>query len=102
MPCTGTGISGPQGPRRLGHNAAQAYYHVLVRPAPPQPLCGPERQVFSQLNSVAHSKCRTVFRLGLAPVVEPRGGHIRVAKPFLDLGDIRLVVDSVRGGRRAQ
>jgi hypothetical protein len=32
-----------------------------------------------------------VFGLALAPVIETRSGDIRVAEPFLYLGDVRLI-----------
>jgi hypothetical protein len=34
--------------------------------------------------------------------MKARGRHIRMAEPFLDLGNIGLVVERVRGGRRPQ
>ena len=40
---------------------------------------------------IPHAKCRAILRTGLAPVVEPRGRNIGVAKPFLDFGDIGLM-----------
>ena len=36
-------------------------------------------------------------RPGMAFVVEPGGGNVGVAKPFLDLGDIGLVFEGVGG-----
>jgi hypothetical protein len=35
-------------------------------------------------------------------VVDAGGGDVGVAKPFLGLGDIRLIVEGVGGGRGAQ
>ena len=35
-------------------------------------------------------------------IVDPRGGDIGVAEPFLDLGDVGLVVEGVGAGGRAQ
>jgi hypothetical protein len=52
--------------------------------------------------SIPHPECRAVFRTHLAAVVEARGGHVGVAKPFLDLGDIGLILKRIRGGRGAQ
>jgi hypothetical protein len=33
---------------------------------------------------------------------DPRGGDVGVAEPFLNLGDVGLVVERIGGGRRAQ
>lgn len=41
--------------------------------------------------SIFHMKCRTIFRLALAPVVEAGSGDVGMAQPFLDFGDVRLV-----------
>ena len=35
-------------------------------------------------------------------IVDARGGDVRMAKPFLHLGDVGLVIERVGGGRRAQ
>ena len=45
---------------------------------------------------------RRAVRLGAAVIVDPRGGDIGVAEPFLHLGDVRLVVERIGGGGRAQ
>jgi hypothetical protein len=35
-------------------------------------------------------------------IVDPCGGDVGVAEPFLNLGDVGLVVERIGGGRRAQ
>lgn len=40
-------------------------------------------------------KCRAVLRLALAPVVEAGSGHVGVAEPFLDLGDVRVIGEAL-------
>ena len=35
-------------------------------------------------------------------IVDPRGGDVRMPKPFLHLGDVGLVVERIGGGRRPQ
>ncbi len=40
-------------------------------------------------------KCRAVFGLALAPVVEAGSGNIRVSQPLLHFGDVRLVRERV-------
>jgi hypothetical protein len=45
---------------------------------------------------VFHPKARTVFRLTLAPVIEPRGPYVSMPKPLLNLGDIGIMGESVR------
>jgi len=35
-------------------------------------------------------------------IVDAGGGDVRVAEPFLDLGDVSLVVERIGGRRRAQ
>jgi hypothetical protein len=37
---------------------------------------------------IFHPKARTVFRLTLAPVIEPRRRYDSMPKPLLNLGDI--------------
>ena len=51
---------------------------------------------------VRNLKRRTVFRPGLAVIVNPGGGDIGVAEPLLDLGDVGLMVERIGGGRRPQ
>ena len=51
--------------------------------------------------SIPHPEGRSVLRPHLAPVIEVRRRDVRGAEPFLDLGDIRLVRERVRCGRRA-
>lgn len=48
-------------------------------------------ETFYLSGSILHMKCRAVFRLALAPVMEARRGHISMAEPFPDLGDVRFV-----------
>ena len=43
-----------------------------------------------------------VRRPGIAPVIEPGRGDIGVPEPFLDLGDIGIVVQRIGRGRRPQ
>jgi Transposase DDE domain group 1 len=45
---------------------------------------------------------RTVLRPRPAVIVDPRGGDVGVAKPFLHLGDVGFVIERIGGGRRAQ
>ena len=45
---------------------------------------------------IFHPKARTVFRLTLAPVIEPRRRYVSMPKPLLNLGDIGIVGESVR------
>jgi hypothetical protein len=35
-------------------------------------------------------------------IVDPGGGDIGVPEPFLDFGDVGLMVERIGGGRRAQ
>jgi hypothetical protein len=35
-------------------------------------------------------------------IVDPSGGDIGVPEPFLDLGDVGLMVESIGGGRRPE
>ena len=55
----------------------------------------------AHLVSILHLERWTVFGSGLAAVVGARGGNVGVAEPFLNLGDVGLVVDSVCGRCRA-
>jgi len=45
-------------------------------------------------------KCRAVLGFALAPVVETGSGDVGMAEPFLDLGDVGPVLQSVRPRRR--
>ena len=45
---------------------------------------------------------RAVLRPRAAVIVDARGGDVGVAKPFLHLGDVGLVIERIGGGRRAQ
>ena len=51
---------------------------------------------------ILHPERGTVLGSRLAPVVKPRRRDVRVAEPFLDLGDIGLVRQRVSGRRGAQ
>jgi hypothetical protein len=53
-------------------------------------------------SSVRHLERRAVFRPRPAVIIDPRGGNIRVPEPFLNLGDVGLVIERIGGGRRAQ
>jgi hypothetical protein len=52
--------------------------------------------------SILHPERRTVFRLALASVVEPGRGDVRMAEPFLHLGDVRFMRERIGRGRHAQ
>src|SRR5689334_11560013 len=50
---------------------------------------GQQRSATSVLiTSILHAKRRVVLRTRLAPIIKTRYRNIRVAEPFLDLGDI--------------
>jgi hypothetical protein len=51
---------------------------------------------------MSNAKSWAILGPRFAPVVQARGRNIRVAEPFLDLGDIRFVIERIRGNRRAQ
>jgi hypothetical protein len=51
--------------------------------------------------SIDYLKRRAVLRPGLAVIVNPCRRDVRMPQPFLDFGNIRLVVERVGGGRRA-
>jgi hypothetical protein len=52
--------------------------------------------------SVRDLERRAVLRPGPAVVVDSCGGYVGMAEPFLDLGDVGLVIERVGGGGRAQ
>src|SRR6266850_4829886 len=52
--------------------------------------------------SIIHLERRTVLGACLAVIVDAGGGNVGVAKPFLNLGDVGLVVEGIGGGGRAQ
>jgi hypothetical protein len=52
-------------------------------------------------SSIRHLKRRTVLGPGLAVIVDAGGGDVGVAEPFLNLGDVGLMVERIGGGRRA-
>ena len=54
------------------------------------------------MSLISHSKCRTVLGTRFAPIVKPRGEDVGMAEPILDLRDIGLMGESVRGRCRAQ
>jgi hypothetical protein len=58
--------------RQPDHHEAQAYYHVLVRPAPPQYLCGPERQGAYAVIQFADDDVRLLRHAALALYLAPR------------------------------
>ena len=45
--------------------------------------------------SIRDLECRAVLRSGLAVIVDPRRGDVRVPEPFLHLGDVSLVVERI-------
>ena len=47
-------------------------------------------------------KCRTVLRPRLPSIVNARRGDVGVPEPFLNLGDIGVMIEGVRRGRGAQ
>src|SRR5271165_2283039 len=52
--------------------------------------------------SVGNLESRAVLRPRAAVIIDARGGDVGVAKPFLHLGDVGLVIERVGGGGRAQ
>ena len=46
---------------------------------------------------VFNPKCRTVFGAGFSPIIQTCGRHIRMAEPFLHLGDIGFMLQGIRG-----
>src|ERR1700689_1435087 len=52
--------------------------------------------------SVYHLERGAVLRPRAAVIVNARGADVRMAKPFLHLGDVGLVIERVGGGRRAE
>jgi hypothetical protein len=52
--------------------------------------------------SIGHLERRTVLRPRSAVIVDAGGGDVGVAEPFLNLGDVGLMIERVGGGRRAQ
>ena len=52
--------------------------------------------------SIRHLESRAVFRPRSPVIIDPRGGNIRVAEPFLHLGNVGVVIERVGGGGRAQ
>ena len=52
--------------------------------------------------SVGHLESRAVLWARPTVIVDARSSDVRVAEPFLNLGDVGLVVERVGGGRRAQ
>jgi hypothetical protein len=51
---------------------------------------------------VAHLKRRGVLGFHLAPIVNACGGNVGMAEPFLDLGDIRFMIQGLGAGRSTQ
>src|ERR1700737_342320 len=58
--------------------------------------------VCTRAHLVFYMKGWTVLWLAFAAVVETGSGHVRVPEPFLDLGDVGLMRESVRCRRRPQ
>ena len=52
--------------------------------------------------SVGDLEGRTIFRPRATMIVDARGADVGVAKPFLHLGDVGLVVERIGRSRRAQ
>jgi hypothetical protein len=52
--------------------------------------------------SITHFKRLRVFRLHLSAIIDSGSGNISVAEPFLDLGNVRFMVERIRGGRCAK
>jgi hypothetical protein len=51
---------------------------------------------------VFHFKGRTLLRPTLPAVIEPGCGNVGMPEPLLHLGDVRVVRQSIRGGRGPQ
>jgi hypothetical protein len=51
--------------------------------------------------SIGHLERRTVLRARSAVIVDAGGGDVGVAEPFLNLGDVGLMIERVGGGRGA-
>jgi hypothetical protein len=49
-----------------------------------------------EIPSILHMKCRAVFGLALAPVVEAGGADVGVAEPLLDFRDVGIVIQGIR------
>lgn len=47
-------------------------------------------------------KCRTILRPGLAVIINPSRRNIRMPQPFLNLGNIGLMIQSIGCRGRAQ
>ncbi len=52
--------------------------------------------------SIGDLERRAVLRPRASVIVDPRRGDVGVAKPFLHLGDVGLVIERFGGGRGAQ
>jgi len=52
--------------------------------------------------SIGHLERRTVLWPRSAVIVDAGGGDVGVAEPFLNLGDVGLMIERVGGGRRTQ
>ena len=71
-------------PWQAGHNEVQAYYHVLVRPAPSQHLCGPERQGAHAIIHCPDDNVRLLRHAALALCLAPR--PVREMRPVSAAG----------------
>lgn len=54
--------------------------------------------LFIDFALIVYFERRAILRPGLAVVVDPCRGDVRVAEPFLHLGDIGLMIQRVGGG----
>jgi hypothetical protein len=54
------------------------------------------------LYSVGHAEGGAVLGPGAGPVVEPGGGHVRVAEPLLHFAQVGAPIQGVGGGRGPQ
>jgi hypothetical protein len=60
------------------------------------------RDLHIAVPSVAHFKGRRIFRLHLAPIINPGCCNVGVPQPFLDFGNVGVVVKRIGGGGGAQ
>src|ERR1700722_6363316 len=52
--------------------------------------------------SISHLECRAILGPRSAVVVDPRRSDVGVAEPFLNPGDVGVVIERVGGGSRTQ
>jgi len=48
---------------------------------------------------IGNLKRRAIFRPRLAMIVDPRGRDVRVPEPFLDLGNVGLMIEGIGRSR---